>query len=77
MTTTGHLEDYPRTRKWLATMVIVSPLNGVVGPLANGLFWLINWGDPNYLLSGVILQAVFTGKKKGGFWLGRREKWKK
>ena len=30
-----HLEDHPRTRKWLITMVIVSPLRIVsnVGPL--------------------------------------------
>ena len=33
----GHyLEDHPRTRKWLITMVIVSPLNGVI-PLPHGL----------------------------------------
>ena len=31
--------------KWLITMVIVSPLAGVVGPLPNGrTSWLINWG---------------------------------
>ena len=36
--------------KWLITMVIVSPLNGVVGPLTNGrTSWLINGGDPNHL----------------------------
>ena len=33
-----HLEDHPRTCKWLITMVIVNPLTGVVGPLPNGLF---------------------------------------
>ena len=39
--------------KWLITMVIVSPLNGAVGPLTNGrTLWLINGGDPNYLLTG-------------------------
>ena len=32
-----HLEDHPRTCKWLITMVIVCPLTGVVGPLPNGL----------------------------------------
>ena len=32
-----HLEDHPRTCKWLKTMVIVSPLNGVI-PLINGRF---------------------------------------
>ena len=31
-----YLEDRPRTRKWLITMVIVSPLSRVV-PLPNGL----------------------------------------
>ena len=45
----------PSGCKWLMTMVIVSPLNEVVGPLINGrTSWLIKWGlqDPNYLLSG-------------------------
>ena len=31
--------------KWLITMVIVSPLNGVV-PFTNGLKLLTNWDDP-------------------------------
>ena len=31
-----YLEDHLRTCKWLVTMVIVSPLNGVI-PLINGL----------------------------------------
>ena len=30
------LEDHPSYRKWLITMVIVSPLTGVI-PLSNGL----------------------------------------
>ena len=34
--------------KWLITMVIVSPLTGVV-PLQMAVSWLINGGDPNYL----------------------------
>ena len=34
--TTTYLEDHPRYRKWLITMVIVSPLSGVI-PLPNGL----------------------------------------
>ena len=35
--------------KWLITMVIVSPLNGVI-PLINGrTSWLVNRGDPNNL----------------------------
>ena len=34
------------------------PLNGVMGPLINGqTSWLINGGDPNHLLTGMILQA--------------------
>ena len=39
-------------------MLMVSPPRPeVVGPLPNGRTpWLINGGDPNYLLSGVILQ---------------------
>ena len=46
--------------KWFITMVIVSPLTGVVGPLTNGRTpWLINGGDPNHLLTGVILQIGF------------------
>ena len=32
-----YLEDHPMTCKWLITMVIVSPLTRVVGPLPNGL----------------------------------------
>ncbi len=35
--------------KWLITMVIVSPLSRVVGPLPNGHSWSINRGDPNHL----------------------------
>ena len=38
-----YLEDHPRTRKWLITMVIVSPLNGVIA-LINGLFMAYKWG---------------------------------
>ena len=38
------VKDHPRTCKWLITMVIVSPLNGVI-PLINGrTSWLINGG---------------------------------
>ena len=46
--------------KWLVTMVIASrPLNGVLGTLINSLYkWLINGGDPNYLLNGMILQVT-------------------
>ena len=39
-------------------MVSFCPLNRVVGPLPNGrTSWLINGGDPNHLLSGMILQV--------------------
>ena len=39
-------------------MVIVSPLSRVV-PLPNGrTSWLVNGGDPNHLLSGMILQVA-------------------
>ena len=35
-----------------------SPKDRVVGPLPNGrTLWLINGGDPNHLLSGMILQV--------------------
>ena len=34
------------------------PANGVLGPLPNGHSWLIHGGDPNYLLSGMILQVI-------------------
>ena len=38
-------------------MVSFRPLNGVI-PLINGRTpWLINGGDPNYLLTGMILQV--------------------
>ena len=43
-----------------------SPRRGVVGPLPNGLIlWFRNGGDPNYLLSGMILQ-VEPQKSQGG-----------
>ena len=50
--------------KWLITMVtVVSPLTGVVGPLPNGQTkWLINGGDPNHLLIGMILQVTNPSK---------------
>ncbi len=34
-----------------------SPKDRVVGPLPNGHSWLINGGDPNHLLTGMILQV--------------------
>ena len=42
--TTPYLEDHPSGCKWLITMVIVSPLSRVVGPLPNGLFMAYTWG---------------------------------
>ena len=44
MAVSTYLEDHPMTRKWLITMVIVSPLTGVVGPLPNGRFMAYKWG---------------------------------
>ena len=38
------------TCKWLITKDRFRPLNGVMGPLINGISkWHINGGDPNYL----------------------------
>ena len=31
-----------------------------MGPLPNGHSWLMNGGDPNYLLAGMILQVWYT-----------------
>ena len=42
-----HLQDHPRTCKWLITMVSKSPKDRVVGPnLQVAVSWLINGGDP-------------------------------
>ena len=62
-----YLEDHPRPCKWLITMVIVSPLTGVI-PLPNDLFMVYKWGlRPNYLLSGmIILQVAFGGLDSWG-----------
>ena len=39
-------------------MVIVSPLRiGLWDPIQMAVSWLINGGDPNYLLTGMILQV--------------------
>ncbi len=60
-TTEPCLEDHPMTCKWL-----IGPWWSLERPLRIGLDWtpykwpwkwLINGGDPNYLLSGMILQA--------------------
>ena len=48
--------------KWLIIMVIVIPLPAVL-LLRNGHSWLINGGDPNYLLTGMILQVGGCAKK--------------
>ena len=36
-----------------------SPKDGVVGPFQMAFPWLINGGDPDHLLSGMILQVEF------------------
>ena len=46
-------------------MIGFRPINGVgvVGPLINGLYnWLVNEGDPNYLLGGGSSSSKFPGK---------------
>ena len=62
------LADHPRTCKWLITMVIVSPLNGLI-PLINGrTSWLVNRGDPQqliYVRPGMIQKIVFAFLQKG------------
>ena len=41
----------------------MSPRPGVVGPLPNGRTpWLVNGGDPNYLLTQMILQVPLPKK---------------
>ena len=60
--------QHPLESPWtweLVTMVIVSPLSRVVGPLPNGHnSWLVNGGDPNYLLTRVILQVGMWHEKQ-------------
>ena len=42
-------------------MVIVSPLRiGLWDPFQMAFVWLINGGDPNYLLAGMILQVLMA-----------------
>ena len=55
-----YLEDHPRTCKWLITMVRFRPLRIGLVPSQMAVLWLINGGDPNYLLSGMILQVEHT-----------------
>ena len=46
------------TCKWVITMVIVSPQDlGLWDPFQTAFSWLINGGDPNSLLNGMILQV--------------------
>ena len=68
-----YLEDHPRTDGYVVNNHgdRFRPLSRVVGPLPNGrTLWLINGGDPNYLLSGMILQVCpfFTKKNIVGRW---------
>ena len=51
---------------WLITMVIVSALRIGLFPFQMGCLWLINGGDPNHLLTGMILQAGLTKKPLDG-----------
>ena len=50
-----HLEDHPRTRKWLITVVSKSPKQG--WSPSKWPKWLIHGSDPNHLLTGMLLQA--------------------
>ena len=46
-------------------MVIVSPLRiGLWDPFQIAFLWLVNRGDPNHLLAGMILQVAPPQKKK-------------
>ena len=46
----------------------LSPIHRGCGtPSIHGLLWLIDWGDPNYLLTGMILQV--SNETNPG-WLG-------
>ena len=47
-------------------MVIISPLTiGLWDPFQMAFLWLINGGDPNYLLTGMILQVGFLISRCG------------
>ena len=52
------------------------PLTGVVGPLPNGhsWLWLIHGGDPNYFVSGMILQVPFLKPNQTAPKIGRSQK---
>ena len=62
-------EDHPRTWKWFITLDRKSPITGVVGPLPNGLSWLINggyqlltnWDDPPSTVATVKRIIAFLG----------------
>ena len=46
---------------------VVSPLRiGLWDPFQMAVLWLVNGGDPNYLLSGMILQEL--GNPKDSVW---------
>ena len=51
----AYLEDHPMTCKWLITMVSKSPKQGCSH--SKWAKWFINGGDPNYILTGMILQV--------------------
>ena len=60
----GYLEDHPTLDTWLIIMVIVTPLRiGLWDPFQIALFWLIHGGDPNHLLTGMILQVRYFPQK--------------
>ena len=72
-----HLEDHPRTSKWLITLVSCCPLSRV-GLVINGrVSWLINGGDPNHLLDGMILQAIYSSSIEDGHRSEQKDKFQK
>ena len=63
----------PKSPNWgfsPSKVVRKSPKDRVVGPLSNGLLWLINGSDPDHLLTGMILQdgAAEVGVSFFGGW---------
>ena len=52
-----------KSKKKLAAVISKSPKDRVVGPLRNGhsgYSWLMNGGDPNHLLTEMILQVCVS-----------------
>ena len=39
--------------------------------------WLINGGDPNHLLDGMILQAIYSSSIEDGHWSEQKDKFQK